>query len=98
MISFFSFEWKCASEGISGLERADFELQINSNQMNRTWKSIKRDSNKTKIYLVIALLSDEVFIRCSNGQSLINPQNQVESGCNENGRSFAPMQKVIEQN
>ena len=95
---FFSFEWKCASEGISGLERADFELQINSNQMNRTWKSIKRDSNKTKIYLVIALLSDEVFNRCSNGQSLIYPQNQVESGWNENGRSFAPMQKVIEQN
>lgn len=39
--------------------------------MNRTWKSIKRDSNKTKIYLTIALLSDEVFNRCSNDQSLI---------------------------
>ena len=66
--------------------------------MNRTWKSIKGDSNKTKIYLVIALLSDGVFNRCSNGQSLIYPQNQVESGWNENGRSFAPMHKVIEQN
>ena len=73
---------------ISWVGLGEFELQINSNQMNRTWKSIKRDSNKTKIYLAIGLLSDEVFNRCSNGQSLIYPQNQVESGWNENGWSL----------
>ena len=74
--------------------------------MNRTWKSIKRDSNKTKIYLTIALLSDEVFDMCPNlstetGQKWIVLEiDDFESTrevihIDENGRSFELRKQVV---
>ena len=74
--------------------------------MNRTWKSIKRDSNKTKIYLTIALPSDEVFDMCPNlstesGQKwMVLEIHDFESTrkvihIDENGQSFELRKKVI---
>ena len=82
VISFFSFEWKCASEGISGLERADFELRINSNQMNRTWKSIKRGI-KPRFILPLPF-----YLIGSLRHALIYQLSQVESGRSKNGWSW----------